>query len=95
MEFTPQFYDEGWENGWDDMKLYGPTARHTRRFIFKMMEGLSFESLLDAGCGTGVLLEKIQSKYLFCVLILLRIFSTVLDKLQLVDAELLLILASF
>jgi SAM-dependent methyltransferase len=63
MEFTPQFYDEGWESGWDDMKLYGPTARHTRRFIFKMLQGLAFDSLLDAGCGTGVLLQKIHSKY--------------------------------
>lgn len=63
MEFTSQFYDEGWEGGWDDMKLYGPTARHTRRFIFKLLNGLSFHSMLDAGCGTGVLLQKIHEKY--------------------------------
>ena len=62
-EFTPQFYDEGWGSGWDDMKLYGPSARHTRRFIFKLLEGLSFDSVLDAGCGTGVLLQKIHEKY--------------------------------
>ena len=63
MEFTSQFYDEGWEGGWDDMKLYGPSARHTRRFIFKLLKGLSFQTMLDAGCGTGVLLQKIHEKY--------------------------------
>ena len=63
MEFTPKFYDEGWESGWDDMKVYGPTARHTRRFIFQLLDGISFTTVLDAGCGTGVLLSQIQKKY--------------------------------
>jgi len=63
MEFTPKFYDEGWESGWDDMKIYGPTARHTRRLIFQLLGGISFSSVLDAGCGTGVLLSQIQQKY--------------------------------
>lgn len=63
MEFTSGFYDEGWEGGWEDMKLYGPTARHTRRFIFKLLEGISFNSVLDAGCGTGILLKRILEKY--------------------------------
>ncbi len=63
MEFTSQFYDEGWDSGWDDMKIYGPTARHTRRFIFRLLQGISFNTMLDAGCGTGVLLQKIHEKY--------------------------------
>ena len=63
MEFTPKFYDEGWGSGWDDMKIYGPTARHTRRFIFSLIKGLPFESALDAGCGTGILLQQIFEQY--------------------------------
>lgn len=63
MEFTPKFYDDGWDSGWDDMKIYGPTARHTRRFIFRLMSGITFSSVLDAGCGTGILLQQIQARY--------------------------------
>src|SRR5207249_9778896 len=63
MEFTPQFYDHGWGGGWDDMKVYGPTARHTRRIVLNWLKGLSFYSILDAGCGTGVLLQTICERY--------------------------------
>lgn len=63
MEFTPGFYDEGWGSGWDDMKIYGPTARHTRRFIFQLLNGLTFKSVLDAGCGTGILLSQLCERY--------------------------------
>lgn len=62
MTFSSDFYNEAWDK-WDDMKIYGPTARHTRRFIFSLLRGLSFDSVLDAGCGTGVLLQKIFEKY--------------------------------
>lgn len=62
MNYTPDFYDKAWHT-WDDMKVYGATARHTRRFIFSLMDGLSFESVLDAGCGTGVLLKQISDQY--------------------------------
>jgi trans-aconitate methyltransferase len=60
--FSTEFYNEGWHR-WDDMKMFGPSARHTRRFIFSLMEGLSFESVLDAGCGTGILLHQISEAY--------------------------------
>ncbi len=62
MTFSAEFYDEAWRQ-WDDMKVYGPTARHTRRFIFSLMKGIRFTSVLDAGCGTGVLLQQIIEKY--------------------------------
>jgi len=62
MTFSSEFYDEAWHK-WDDMKVYGPTARHTRRFIFRLLSGLSFDSVLDVGCGTGVLLQKLFEKY--------------------------------
>ena len=62
MTFSTEFYNEGWYK-WDDMKVYGPTARHTRRFIFSLMKGLSFRTVLDAGCGTGILLQQISEAY--------------------------------
>lgn len=62
MTFSSEFYNEAWYK-WDDMKVYGPTARHTRRFIFSLLNGLKVDSVLDAGCGTGVLLQQILEKY--------------------------------
>lgn len=62
MTFSSGFYNEAWYK-WDDMKVYGPTARHTRRFIFSLMKDISFNSVLDAGCGTGVLLQQILEQY--------------------------------
>jgi hypothetical protein len=44
MTFSSEFYNEAWDK-WDDMKVYGPTARHTRRFIFNFLHNLSFESV--------------------------------------------------
>ncbi len=62
MTFSSEFYNEAWYK-WGDMKMYGPTARHTRRFIFSLLRGLKIDSVLDAGCGTGVLLQQILEKY--------------------------------
>jgi trans-aconitate methyltransferase len=62
MTFSPDFYNTAWPK-WDSMKVYGPTARHTRRFIFSLLKGLSFDSVLDAGCGSGVLLTEFLTKY--------------------------------
>jgi len=62
MTFSPEFYDEA-SYRWDEMKVYGPTARHTRRFIFSLMDDISFTSVLDASCGTGTLLKQILDKY--------------------------------
>jgi trans-aconitate methyltransferase len=62
VTFSTEFYNEGWHR-WDDMKVFGPSARHTRRFIFSLMDGLSFQTVLDAGCGTGVLLRHISEAY--------------------------------
>src|SRR5574341_88791 len=62
MEFSKGFYDQGWPV-WDDMKVYGPTARHTRRLISKLLDGLVLDSVLDAGCGTGLLLAEISLRF--------------------------------
>lgn len=62
MTFSSEFYNDAWYK-WDDMKIYGPTARHTRRFIFSLMKDIDFATMLDAGCGTGVLLQQVLEKY--------------------------------
>jgi len=62
VTFTSEFYDQAWHK-WDDMKVYGATARHTRRFVFFLMNSLTFDTVLDAGCGTGILLKQISDVY--------------------------------
>jgi hypothetical protein len=44
-------YDQGWESEWDDMKKYGPFARHLRRLIMNLLRSVSFDSVLDVSCG--------------------------------------------
>jgi SAM-dependent methyltransferase len=53
------FYDREWADPWKDMKLYSPVARHTRRLIRKHLDRLSYESLIDIGCGSGELLREL------------------------------------
>ena len=48
-------YDHGWETKWDDMKKYGPFSRHMRRLIKNIIRPLTFESVLDVGCGDGLI----------------------------------------
>ena len=38
-------YDAGWTTEWDDMKRYGPFARHVRRLIMSLMRTVEFESV--------------------------------------------------
>lgn len=45
------------------MKLFGPSSRHARRLIVNMIRSLSFESVLDVGCGSGLLLSVVREKY--------------------------------
>jgi SAM-dependent methyltransferase len=56
------YYESAWTQ-WDDMKAYGPMSRHVRRIIFKLIRGLQFETVLDAGCGVGTLLSEIGERY--------------------------------
>lgn len=48
---------------WDDMKVFGPAARHTRRIILKWLEDLTFSNVIDISCGGGQLLAKIGKKF--------------------------------
>ena len=56
-------YNEGWESQWDDMKKYGPFARHLRRLILAVIQPLHFESVLDVSCGQGALLTEIAEQF--------------------------------
>ena len=51
-------YDQIWSGGWDDMRRYGPMARHTRRLMGVMTRDLTPRSILDVGCGEGSLLLR-------------------------------------
>lgn len=56
-------YDKGWDTKWDDMKKHGPFSRHIRRLIKDTIRPLTFESVLDVGCGQGSLLADLRSEF--------------------------------
>src|SRR5262245_48372372 len=56
-------YDQIWSGGWDDMRRYGPMARHTRRLMGVMTRGLAPKSILDVGCGEGSLLVSLAQAH--------------------------------
>jgi len=60
--FSNQFYDKAWQS-WGDMIKYSPAPRHRRRMIIKLLDQVSFETILDVGCGSGVMLDVLQKKY--------------------------------
>jgi 2-polyprenyl-3-methyl-5-hydroxy-6-metoxy-1,4-benzoquinol methylase len=55
-------YDAAWPN-LDDFIRFNPGARHRRRHILALLDGLRFSSLLDVGCGNGALLTAIDARY--------------------------------
>lgn len=62
VTYNKHFYEEGW-NKWVDMRRYGPMSRYTRRLIKEMLDGVSFKSLFDIGCGEGSLLKGILADH--------------------------------
>jgi 2-polyprenyl-3-methyl-5-hydroxy-6-metoxy-1,4-benzoquinol methylase len=52
-------YNRIWSGGWDDMRRYGPMARHSRRLMRAMTASLAPHSILDVGCGEGSLLAAL------------------------------------
>jgi SAM-dependent methyltransferase len=52
-------YNRSWKK-WNNMIDYSPAPRHRRRIIRKLAEKISFNSLLDIGCGNGMLLSEFQ-----------------------------------
>ncbi|MHB1205258.1 MAG: class I SAM-dependent methyltransferase [Rhodospirillaceae bacterium] len=61
MTATP--YDQIWSGGWDDMRRYGPMARHSRRLMQVMTRGLTPRSILDVGCGEGSMLVALAEAH--------------------------------
>lgn len=59
---TAREYDLQWQR-LDDFIRYNPGARHRRRQILSLLDGLSFESLLDVGCGPGELLMTVARAF--------------------------------
>lgn len=55
-------YNNNWPL-WDDMKKYGSMSTHTRRLVFSALKNLEFDSVLDIGCGNGLLLSEIEKKF--------------------------------
>lgn len=56
-------YNEIWSGGWDDMRLYGPMSRHTRRLMRGLTQDLQPRSILDVGCGEGSLLNALADSH--------------------------------
>jgi SAM-dependent methyltransferase len=46
-------YDDLWESAYGDLQEIGPVHRHMRRMLGEMLAELSYDSVLDVGCGAG------------------------------------------
>lgn len=47
-------YETAWSSLWDDCMLYGPSRRHQQRIIKECIKDISFNSVLEVGCGNGM-----------------------------------------
>ncbi len=56
-------YDDLWAAGWDDTRLYGPMARHSRRIFKSLCCDLNPRNILDVGCGEGSLLKTLMTQH--------------------------------
>jgi hypothetical protein len=48
---------------WDDAHRYTPAPRHRRRLLLKIIDGLQFSEVLDAGCAQPFLLGEVVARY--------------------------------
>lgn len=56
-------YNAVWTGAWDDMRRYGPMARHSRRLMRRMTDDLAPASILDIGGGEGSLLQTLGAAH--------------------------------
>lgn len=54
-------YDRGWRE-WGDMIRWSPAPFHRRRLMLQLAEDLSFDSILDVGCGNAEVLPPVSGK---------------------------------
>lgn len=50
---APPDYDATWQTVYGDIQERGPVHRHMRRILDSLLSGLSYDSVLDVGCGAG------------------------------------------
>lgn len=50
---APLSYDDVWKDVYGDMQEVGPTHRHMRRLLRRILAGLDYDSALEVGCGAG------------------------------------------
>jgi len=56
-------YDDIWKKKWGDMQEFGPIHRHTRRITLNILKKIKFNTVLDAGCGIGFMLNCIKKYF--------------------------------
>lgn len=79
LETGPADYDQIWAD-WGDMSECAPTPIHLRRLILGEARQLSFQSILDVGCGNGILLSVLQKHFPHCRLAGADISRTAIEK---------------
>jgi SAM-dependent methyltransferase len=57
---TPS-YDDVWRDVYGDMQDRGPTHRHMRRLLGRILDGLDYDSALEVGCGAGHNFELLRA----------------------------------
>lgn len=72
-------YDTYWKQ-WIDCEIYGPTLRHQRKNILRLLDNLNFNSVLDIGSGSGDNLREILKNRKMQQLCLLDISKQALER---------------
>ena len=60
-ELTPTQYDQMWSQLGDFIR-HNPGARHRRRLVWNVLNGLEFETFADIGCGRGEFIRMLAQR---------------------------------